>query len=222
MKRLEPFMQVDDYGEYTIKNIYYDTPDFSMIKKSLDKPIYKEKFRIRAYEGENCDRDVFAEIKKKYEGIVYKRRIIGDFASIDDFVSSAALNDDSTEVFDMGLPNAFRENTNTQIRREIEELLKLYKPIPQAMIAYERIALYGKEDNELRLTFDRNIRGRRENLDIRETSTGDIITDFIVMEIKVPNSIPLWLCDILSNEGLTRGSFSKYGTFFLNNIWERM
>ncbi len=219
MKRLEPFMQVDDYGEYTIKNIYYDTPDFSMIKRSLDKPVYKEKFRVRAYEGENCDRDFFAEIKKKYEGIVYKRRIVGDFDSIDSFVNAACANEVSTQSFDESLPATFREATNTQIRREIEELLKQYRPVPKAMIAYERLALYGKSDGELRLTFDKNIRGRCDKLDIRETSFGESITDFIVMEVKVLNSIPLWLCDILSDEKLKKGSFSKYGTFFLNNIW---
>ena len=42
-------VKMDFYGRYTISNLYYDTPDWRLIRTSLEKPIYKEKLRVRSY-----------------------------------------------------------------------------------------------------------------------------------------------------------------------------
>ena len=68
-------MVPDRFAESTISNIYYDTPDFRLIRRSLEKPAYKEKLRLRSYGVPNEETQVFPEIKKKARGIVYKRRV---------------------------------------------------------------------------------------------------------------------------------------------------
>ena len=74
MKTIERYMTLDRYGRTTIQNIYYDTPDWRLIRTSLEKPVYKEKLRLRSYGTANPEKTVFIEIKKKYDGVVYKRR----------------------------------------------------------------------------------------------------------------------------------------------------
>ena len=68
-------MVPDEHGESTICNIYYDTADYRLIRASLEKPAYKEKLRLRSYGVTEPGGEVFLELKKKYKGIVYKRRI---------------------------------------------------------------------------------------------------------------------------------------------------
>ena len=70
---LQDRMEVDSYGLHTICNIYYDTPDFQLIRTSLEKPVYKEKLRLRSYGVPGGDTPVFVELKKKLDGVVYKR-----------------------------------------------------------------------------------------------------------------------------------------------------
>lgn len=72
---LQDRMEVDSYGLHTICNIYYDTPDFQLIRTSLEKPVYKEKLRLRSYGVPGGDTPVFVELKKKLDGVVYKRRV---------------------------------------------------------------------------------------------------------------------------------------------------
>lgn len=213
---LSEYIHLDEFGRHTINNIYYDTPDYAMIKHSLDKPAYKEKFRVRAYGDKPNPLRAFAEIKKKYLGIVYKRRISANTGEIFEFVENAANMSGSVDDFEEIYHKTIMTNTNTQIRREIEELLRMYSPIPQIYLAYERRAFYGIEDSSLRVTFDENIRARREALDFSHGSEGDRVTDDIIMEIKISDACPLWLCDIIAKHGLTKASFSKIGTYYTN------
>ena len=146
LPRLRERMTEDEYGMY---NIYYDTEDYSLIRTSLSRPAYKEKFRLRSY-GVPGERSlVFAEIKKKFDGVVYKRRVEGEPETIQAFVDQGK-----------SLP------ADSQIQREITCFLKRYHPEPRVFIAYERLALAGKEE-DLRITFDRNIRWRDRELDLR-------------------------------------------------------
>ena len=75
LQTIAPYIKMDFYGKYTICNLYYDTPDWRLIRASLAKPVYKEKLRVRSYGVPAPDGKVFAELKKKYKGVVYKRRI---------------------------------------------------------------------------------------------------------------------------------------------------
>ena len=72
---MEPYMVLDEYGRTTIRNVYFDTDNFRLIRRSLEHPAYKEKLRIRSYKQLGPDEPVFVELKKKYNGVVYKRRL---------------------------------------------------------------------------------------------------------------------------------------------------
>lgn len=75
MPVLQSHMVPDAFAHSSILNLYYDTPDFRMIRRSLEKPKYKEKLRLRSYGTPESGSQVFPEIKKKARGIVYKRRV---------------------------------------------------------------------------------------------------------------------------------------------------
>ena len=200
---ISPFVKSDEYGEYTICNIYYDTDDYSLIRQSIEKPIYKEKLRVRSYGVPEKDGRVFVEIKKKFDGVVYKRRI----------TTTPAL----AEPILKGIRSV---GENEQILKEIEYFQRFHKTSPKVFIAYDRQAFQGIDNGELRITFDKNMRYRLDRLDLTEGDDGEPITDDgrILMELKIPGACPLWLTKILSEMKLNPVSFSKYGTCYLNHI----
>lgn len=192
------YMEPDRYSNYEISNVYYDTYDHDLIRTSLDKPVFKEKLRVRSY-GTPTDSDkVFVELKKKFDGVVYKRRIIME-----------------AEEAAESLACGYIDRTD-QISREINWFLHTWNPLPMAFIGYDREAYAGIEDPNLRLTFDTNLRGRSWATDLREGSSGMYIIpkDTILMEIKIPGSAPLWLARLLSENNIFDVSFSKYGTYY--------
>ena len=195
---LAPYMEADEHGRYTICNLYYDTPDFQLIRASLDKPVYKEKLRMRSY-GVPADGDsVFVELKKKY-----KRRTVLEAGEALDYLAGRCS------------PRA-----KDQICREIDWFLGRYHPVPQVFIAYDREALAGLEDRVLRVTFDIDLRWRDTALDLRSGDGGERITsrDQILMEIKIPGSAPVWLSRLLSENSVFPTSFSKYGVCYRENL----
>ena len=200
---LAPYMEADEHGRYTICNLYYDTPDFQLIRASLDKPVYKEKLRMRSY-GVPADGDsVFVELKKKYKGVVYKRRTVLEAGEALDYLAGRCS------------PRA-----KDQICREIDWFLGRYHPVPQVFIAYDREALAGLEDRVLRVTFDIDLRWRDTALDLRSGDGGERITsrDQILMEIKIPGSAQVWLSRLLSENSVFPTSFSKYGVCYRENL----
>ena len=202
---LAPYMEADEHGRYTICNLYYDTPDFQLIRASLDKPVYKEKLRMRSY-GVPADGDsVFVELKKKYKGVVYKRRTVLEAGEALDYLAGRCS------------PRA-----KDQICREIDWFLGRYHPVPQVFIAYDREALAGLEDRVLRVTFDIDLRWRDTALDLRSGDGGERITsrDQILMEIKIPGSAPVWLSRLLSENSVFPTSFSKYGVCYRENLMQ--
>ena len=75
LQAIEPYMALDQYGRTTIRNVYFDTDNYRLIRRSIEKPAYKEKLRLRSYGQAEADSAVFVELKKKYQKIVYKRRV---------------------------------------------------------------------------------------------------------------------------------------------------
>jgi hypothetical protein len=191
-------MRPDEHSRYTICNIYYDTEDYSLIRTSLDKPVYKEKLRLRSYGVPDSRDSVFVELKKKYDGVVYKRRITTKSADAERAVRAGIL------------PPA------DQISREINWFLRSYRPRPAAFIGYDREAWSGIEDEDLRITFDTNLRGRDCALDLRAGDFGELFLpgDLILMELKLAGGAPMWLSRLLSENGIFSSSFSKYGTYY--------
>ena len=207
-KRLEGKMVVDQYGEKTVCNIYFDTPDSRLIRTSLEKPVYKEKLRLRSYGTPERNSTVFVELKKKYKGVVYKRR--------EDMVLSEA------EAY---LYQGWKPGFSSQVLREIDWFLKYYGQITPAMyISYERIAMNEVKDSGLRVTFDTNILWRKEERNLKEGSWGNPILEpgQRLMEIKIAGAMPLWLGEILDKLYIYPVSFSKYGRAYQDQIKQEM
>lgn len=197
---MEPYMEPDAYGRSTIRNIYYDTDNYRLVRKSLEQPVYKEKLRVRSYgQVEPGDR-VFVELKKKYEGVVYKRRIhIPEMAAMEYLAGRKEAPDKS------------------QIAEEIDYFLQFYGTLaPKVFLSYEREAYFTGKPSEFRVTFDENILWRETDLSLEKGVYGTPILKQgqTLMEIKTPGSIPLWMVKLLSEEEIRKTSFSKYGNAY--------
>jgi SPX domain protein involved in polyphosphate accumulation len=190
-----------NHSAYTIANIYYDTPDNHLIRESLSKPTYKEKLRLRAYGVPDLDTNVYLEIKKKFRGLVNKRRTVLKLNEAYDFIESHDKP-------------ALADYMNGQVINELEYFLNQYNPIPKVYIAYDRIAYFEIGNDDLRISFDTNIRTRRHDLRLEAGDYGTKLLpdDIWLMEIKTSRAMPLWLSDMLSEFNIKRSSFSKYGT----------
>lgn len=196
-----------DNKPYAIANIYYDTADDYLIRHSLSKPAYKEKLRLRAYGVPNEESNVYLEIKKKVNGIVNKRR------------TTLKLNE-AYAFAQTGIAPQKKEYMNAQVIDEIEYFLKMYSVLPKVYLAYDRVAYFEKDNSDLRISFDMNIRSRRYDLKLEQGDYGEALFEenLFLMEIKTSLAKPLWLANMLSELGIRRQSFSKYGTEFRNTI----
>lgn len=202
---MEAFLQEDQYGLHTICSLYLDTGNFELIRASLDKPVYKEKLRLRSYGVPQGDGTVFLELKKKFRGVVYKRRVPMTLGEARAYLRSPALA---------------RPATDGQILREIDWMMGRLAPTPKALIAYDRIALAPAQEDGPRVTFDRNIRWRGHTLDLAKGDWGSLLLpkDQVLMEVKTGGALPLWLCSLLDRLELAPASFSKYGTCYQNYL----
>lgn len=199
MKMISAYIQLDQYGRHTICNIYYDTWQDELARNNFQKPIYKEKLRLRSYGIPNKQSKVFLEIKKKYEGIVYKRRTELFLYEVSDFIAGKHL-------------------ATNQIEKELNYFIQFYQPIPRLFLAYERRAYYSLDNPELRMTFDENIRSRTNQLDLNEGDMGILLFDEskYLLEIKTNQAYPKWLVAALNQNHIYPASFSKY-----NNVYEK-
>lgn len=195
LKVMEPYMQPDAYGATTIRNLYFDTDNYRLIRRSMEKPMYKEKLRVRSYQKAGEQDKVFVELKKKFDAVVYKRRL-----------SMTAGEANRWLIGEEPCP------TDHQIAHEIAYFLEHYQPLqPKVYLSYERQA-YGDEQG-FRITFDENIRARRDNLSLDSEQGGtDLLEgDTVLMELKTNGGIPLWLTRELTRLKIFKASFSKYG-----------
>ena len=199
--RLRP----DDYFSNTVSSVYYDTPDYDLIRHSIQKPIYKEKLRLRGYGNTHSESLVFVELKKKFKGIVYKRRIELPAHAAESWLAGGPAPDDS------------------QISREIDWVLHRYELAPKIVISCDREAWVDKENPNLRFTFDQNIRYREDELSLSCGSHGRLLLDegSVLMEIKMPGACPLWLSELLSRMDVFPAGFSKYGKCYEQKLIEK-
>lgn len=205
---MAPYMEMDDYGRTTIRNIYYDTDSYQLIRKSIEAPVYKEKLRIRSYVQARDDSTVFVELKKKYDSVVYKRRL--------------PLSEKNATEW---LNHKLELKNSTQISSEIDYFLDYYKTLqPAIFISYEREAYFTKEKSDFRVTFDDTILCRQEDISLQAPVWGSAIIpdDMVLMEIKYSGGIPLWMTSALSNNGIRKTSFSKYGTAYKSLIFPKL
>jgi len=199
-KLMKQYMIADEHGKSTNCSLYFDTPSFLLVRRSMDGPLYKEKLRVRSYGVANEDSTVFIEIKKKYESVTYKRRI--------------AMKQEKAEQY---LLNGERSKDG-QIVNEIDYCFKQYENLAPAMLlTYDRQAFYGRNDHEFRMTFDENILWRDYDLSLTKGIYGEpILTDDqVLLEIKVAEAIPKWLVRWLTENKIYKTSFSKYANAYL-------
>ncbi|MBR1758917.1 MAG: polyphosphate polymerase domain-containing protein [Lachnospiraceae bacterium] len=205
--RLEPHMQPDEFGETTVCNIYYDTDSSELIRRSIEHPIYKEKLRLRSYGVPTMDSTVFLEIKKKINKVVAKRRIPLTLKEAYDYVECGR-----------------KPSEENQVQREIDFLLHRYQLKRSIYLAYDRLALIGKEDPGFRITFDTKIRSRRNHMGLEEGDVGELLLPdgYVLMETKILGASPLWFSRILSELHIYPVSFSKYGNFYKKGlgVWD--
>ena len=204
-EELSPRLRPDEYFANTVCSLYYDTDDYSLIRHSIQKPVYKEKLRLRSYGVPKSDESpVFVELKKKFKGVVYKRRIELPEQEAEMWLSGGQAPDDS------------------QISREIDWVLHRYDLSPKIVICCDREAWVDKENPNLRFTFDKNIRYREEELELSLGSHGRLLLEegSVLMEIKMPETSPLWLAELLSRNKVFPAGFSKYGKSYEQRLME--
>ena len=196
-------MKIDKFGLTSIASLYYDTPNYRLIRTSIEKPPFKEKIRLRSYGIATDTSPVFLELKRKAYGIVYKRRVQSTIPLVKKFF------DGEGDICAGG-----------QINKEITTFRDYYQTlVPACMIIYDRIA-YFQPDGDLRLTIDHNPRYRYEDLDLRVSMDGNsLLKDgYTILEVKVQQAVPLWLSSILTNGKIYKGSFSKYGEAYKHQL----
>lgn len=197
---MKEYMCHDEYGQTVIRNIYFDTDDYTLIRRSVEKPVYKEKLRVRSYSKASGDSTVFVELKKKYDHVVYKRRI--------------SLKEEDAMKW---LCGHSPPPEKTQITDEIDYFMSYYKGVsPKAFISCLREAYFDREDDSFRVTFDSDIRYRGTRLSLCEEADGERILppENVLMEIKCSGGIPLWMTEFLSAHKIYKTSYSKYGTAY--------
>lgn len=209
LEKISDYMVMDAYNKnnqfYKISNIYYDTINNDIIRTCIDKPIYKEKLRIRSYGVPSIEDNVFVEIKKKYNGIVYKRRTqmqLNDaYHYLSGNVSASYIIQNNSKI-------------NNQLLGEIDYYKNFYKIVPKVYLSYDRLAYFEKNDGDFRITFDTNITTRREHIRLEYGSFGEMLLpeNMYLMEIKINRAVPLWFARIISDLNIYPVSFSKYGT----------
>lgn len=200
LKKIEPYVKPDKFYITKIRSIYYDTDNSQMIRRSIEKPDYKEKLRIRSYGDTNGNDTVFVEFKKKLDGIVYKRR------------TKAKCQDVIEDIYHCDF-------TDKQVGSEIRYALNYYQHLsPAIYIGCDRTSYVSKKDKELRITFDRDISYRTTDLSLHKSSMDKKVTDKTVMELKIADAMPIWLANILDEIKIYPQGFSKVGTAYLKEL----
>ncbi len=203
---MQPYMRLDQYGHTTIRNLYYDTDTYRLVRRSNEKPVYKEKLRARSYGLVGEDDIVFVELKKKYNSVVYKRRM--------------ALPQNVTNEW---LRTGHLPPEHSQIEEEIEYFREYYESLtPKVFLSYEREAFYDITGSDFRVTFDENVLARTDRLSLSEDVGGIPLLekDKALMEIKCSGGIPLWMTRWLTEHKVYKTSFSKYGTAYNKIIYK--
>lgn len=205
---MEKYMALDQYGKTVIRNVYYDTDNYLLIRRSIEKPAYKEKLRLRSYAQAQPDTPVFVELKKKYNSVVYKRRLSTSEQQAMDWLRGA-------EAFAPG----------SQISREIDYFRDFYGSLrPVVFLSYQRHAYYAKDGSDFRVTFDDEILCRETELTLTAPVYGTSILPEgkVLMELKCSGGIPVWMTQLLSREKIYKTAFSKYGTAYRTLIYPKL
>lgn len=205
-----PRMAYDTYGDpegkYNIVSLYFESDDKKIYYETINRLRFRQKLRLRVYDQANLLSPSFIEIKQKFTNVVNKRRTLIPLGEAYD-VLSKPYDEQLIETVDA---------SNRQILREALHFRDLYNLKPATVVSYDRQAFSGIEQGEedLRVTFDYNLMCRDDDLAIENGPEGIHFTDydFVILEVKVSNSVPFWLSRILSEFEFYRQGFSKFCT----------
>ena len=193
----------DAYGKSTVCNFYLDTPDSRIIRASLDAVAFKEKLRLRTYGAPRPEGVAFLEIKRKYNGVVYKRRIQTTCNRAMDYFASGRLPGEG------------------QIMREIDYAMQFYgMPQPKVFLCYEREAFFVRDCPALRLTFDTDVRYRATDLFAGCDTSGKtlLLPGEALLEFKTDAAMPRWMLEVFRALDVRPASFSKYGRAYADML----
>lgn len=210
-KHMEPDLYCENGEEYEIYSLYYDTEQHDLIRHSISHPYYKEKLRMRSYRvPRSREEPVFVELKKKIGGVTAKRRVELPLREAYRFLAG-------------GAPPVMPDYLSREVLREIASFLNRYAVHPAVSISYKRLAFTEREDPTLRLTFDREICTRREQILLEAGSFGELLIpeEQRLMEIKTQSALPLWLVRELSALEIYSRGFSKYGAEYRQWLRDR-
>ncbi len=199
MNRINDKLVKDKYFDERIYNVYFDNDDYDLINKSLEKPIYKEKVRLRSYSKANSNTNVFLEMKKKFDGHGNKRRVDINYLEARNYIDRNIIPD-----------------TNKQIMREIDYVFKKNDLKPKISLTYDRLSYAFKDDESYRITFDTNIRYSNKKLDLVDLDDEDcLLNNGYIMEVKTLKGYPVWFIDALNDLKIYPVSYSKVGEAYL-------
>lgn len=204
LSKIQMHLIEDQYFESKICNIYFDNDNNDLIINSLEKPIYKDKLRLRSYKVPSLEDDVFLELKEKYKSVVGKRRVKMKLKEFYQFIEEG--------IYD----------SKNQMMKEFAYYFSYYDLKPKIFIAYDRLSYRSKEDKNLRITIDQKLRSRRNDLSLEKGDHGKLYFEqnYYIMEIKTLGSMPKWLVDVLSSLKIYPTSFSKYGSIYKKELIE--
>ncbi|MBQ3376348.1 MAG: polyphosphate polymerase domain-containing protein [Erysipelotrichaceae bacterium] len=201
--RIQDRLQEDLFPHSDISSIYFDTDNYRLARAALEKPAYREKLRLRSYGMKDDSSEVFMELKKKYLGVIYKRRRAMSYHNAMNYILFG------------------RKPDNTQIVNEIDYMMKKYPDLkPRVLISYERDSYVVINDSNIRITFDYNVRYSLDNVTLKNNKAEKQLTgeDTVIMEIKSLNAMPLWLTEVLDEMNIFPGNYSKYGQIYTDVI----
>lgn len=205
IQQISPFMRPDKFGEdgkYTVTSLYFESDDHKIYFETKNKLKYRQKLRLRIYDDTDIHGTAFFEVKQKHKKVVNKRRMLISLSEAYRYINrlESCINN--------------YEGSNIQVLREIDYFRNLYRLEPEMIVSYDRHALHCITDPELRITFDSNLRCRNEDLLLENGAYGKNFVDsnLVVLEVKVNDSVPLWLTRILQQLNCEQRSASKFCT----------
>lgn len=203
---LLPYMRPDKFGvngKYRVTSLYFESPDHKIYYETKNKLKYRQKLRLRVYDDADMNSPAFFEVKQKHKKVVNKRRTVLPLREAYRYLENLGTK-----------PLKEYETSNHQVLREIDYFRTFYQLEPEMVVSYDRHAMHCIDDSDLRITFDYNLRCRNSDLRVENGPYGDnfIDTNLIVLEVKVNDSVPLWLTRILQRIDCEQRSASKFCT----------
>lgn len=208
IEEINNYVKPSDFFFQRIHNVYYDNDYYGVISRSKNSSEFKEKLRIRTYEmPSGFVKDAYVELKKKFKGITYKRRIKLKLNIVE-------------EMFEKN--DLFPVMPDGQIKQEVVYFQQKTKCFPKVYISYNRHAYVCSDGSDMRITFDSDIFTREKNLSLK-TNEEDILfghEELVIMEVKVNGSMPIWFTNVLNKYSICPTSYSKYAKIIASDILE--